>query len=230
MEMMNLRAWFDHEKNDLKNDFYAYPKRKILLLTLGVFLLLGTLFRLWLLVSYKTISSWDDWLISQARSFQTPFLDKFFSFLTIFGSGYFMIVAFLILALFLFRKRRKKAAVTVFFTLIGSGFLVFLFKGMFGRPRPFGCFSGSDCFSFPSGHTTLSFYFYGILFYLMLRFTRVSRITFWLLGLGLLFLIILVAFSRIYLGFHFPTDVVSGFLLGGIFLLIAAILIDFFYQ
>ena len=51
-----------------------------------------------------------------------------------------------------------------------------------------------------------------------------------ILGITLFFLISLISLSRIYLGYHFPTDILGGFLLGGVFLLIAAILIDFLYQ
>jgi len=227
---MSFKNWVNQEKKDLKNGFYSYPKRKILFLVLGVFLLLGAIFRLWLVISFETVSLWDNLAVHQIKQFRTPFLDRFFSFLTIFGSGYFIIGAFLILAIFLARQRRRKAAVAVFLTLVGSGLLLYLFKDFFSRPRPFGCLSSKDCFSFPSGHATIAFYFYGMLFYLIVRFIKLKKIAVWLLGLGLTILIFLVALSRIYLGYHFPTDIIGGFLLGGVFLLVVAILVDFFYQ
>jgi len=48
--------------------------------------------------------------------------------------------------------------------------------------------------------------------------------------LGVSVLVILIAVSRLYLGFHFLTDIVAGFLLGGICWLTAAIAIDLFYK
>jgi len=227
---MKFKAWLKEQEEGLKNDFYHYPRRKILFLILGIFILLFSLFRLWLLVSLKTVWQWDFWVVSQAEIFRNPFLDGFFYLLTNLGSSFFIIGAFLVLAIFLSKTRKRKAAAAVLFTLAGSGLLIFLFKDMFARPRPFGCFYDRDCFSFPSGHAAISFYFYGLLFYLLTRFVKLKKMTVVVLGITLFFLISLISLSRVYLGYHFPTDILGGFLLGGVFLLIAAILVDFLYQ
>lgn len=230
LKKINIKSWVDREKKDLKDGFYLYPKRKFLFLFLGVFLLFFYIFRLWTATSFRRVRYWDNLIVLQMDQLRTPFLDSLFSFLTNFGSGYFIIGVFLILAIFLVKQRKRKATAAVLLTLVGSEFFIYLFKDFFARPRPFGCLSGKDCFSFPSGHATIAFYFYGLLFYLLIRFIKLKKTTFWILGLILGFLILLVAISRIYLGYHYPTDIMGGFLLGGIFLLIAAILIDFFYQ
>ena len=230
---MTLRIWFDGEKKDLSDGFSSYPKRRILFLFLGISLLLWALFRLWLAINIKTVAYWDHFVLTQIRQIKEPVLDRFFSFLTNFGSGFFVVVAFLVLAIFLFRKRRKRAAITVLFTLSGSALVGKFLNSFFGRPRPFGCIPGilgESCFSFPSGHALASFYFYGMLFYLIVRFAKLKKAV--LLSLGLIFatLIFLIGLSRIYLGFHFPSDILAGFLLGGIWLLVGIVLIDFFYQ
>lgn len=227
---MNFKEWLDEERISLRNDFYSYPRRKILFLILGVFVLVFSIFRLWLVVSFERIVYWDNLIVNGISNLRRPFLDIFFHYSTHLGSAYFIAVLFLILVFFLFRKRMKRAAAAVFLTLLGSALFIFAFKDIFGRSRPFGCFSDRDCFSFPSGHVTISFYFYTMLFYLLTRFIRLKKITVCLIGLVLFFLIVLVAFSRIYLGYHFLTDVMGGFLLGGVFLLLAAILVDFLYQ
>lgn len=227
---MKFKDWLKEQEKNLKNDFYHYPRRKILFLILGIFILLFSLFRLWLLVSSKIVWQWDFWVVSQTEIFRNHFLDRFFYFVTNLGSSYFIIGAFLILAIFLSKTRRRKAAAAVLFTLAGSALLIFLFKDMFARPRPFGCFYDRDCFSFPSGHATISFYFYGLLFYLLTRFIKLKKMTVAVLFIALFLLVSLISLSRIYLGYHFPTDILGGFLLGGVLLLIAAILVDFLYQ
>ena len=228
--MFDFKNWLKIEKNGLKNDFYAYPKRKILWIILGVSLLFATIFRLWTIVSFQTIIQWDTWLVNQIAQFRNSNLDGFFLVLTNFASEYFIIASFLILAIFLAKRRRRKAAFAVFLTLIGSSFFIWFFKNFFSRPRPFGCLTGSDCFSFPSGHATIALYFYGLLFYLIGRFIKIKKTTAFSLGSFFSLLVFLIALSRIYLGYHFLTDVVACFLLGGIFLLIAALMIDFLYQ
>lgn len=228
--MTGFKNWFKQEKNGLKNDFYAYPKEKILWIILGITLLFLALFRLWTVISFQRMAQWDIWLVGQVEQFRSSILDIFFLFLSNLASFYFIIVVFLILAVVLIQKKRKKAAFTVFLTLVGSGFFIWLFKNLFSRSRPFGCLSGRDCFSFPSGHATIAFYFYGMLFNLITRFVKLRKRYVLVLAMVFGFLVFLVALSRIYLGYHFLTDIVGGFLLGGVFLLISALMIDFLYQ
>jgi undecaprenyl-diphosphatase len=228
--MFDFKNWFKQEKNGLKNDFYSYPKRKFLFLILVIFLIFSAFFKLWSATSSQRVIFWDNLIVSQTKQIRNPFLDDFFLAVTGLGSLYFIAFAFLILTFFLIRKKRKKAATAVFLTLISSAFLIYLFKNIFGRPRPFECPFAKDCFSFPSGHATIAFYFYGMLFNLTTRFVKLRKRYVWLLGAILAFLIFLVASSRLYLGYHFLTDILGGFLLGGVFLLMVSILIDFLYQ
>lgn len=222
-----FKNWLNWELKDLLADFYTYPKRKILFLFLGVFGGFWAFFKSWRAVDAGVLMSFDSLALERVAAMRTPFLDGLFSLITQFGSRYFIALAFLILAVFLFARRRRRAAATVALTILGSGLAVYLFKESFNRLRPDGC--PLDDPSFPSWHAALSFYFYGTLFSLATRFVKMKWRNVLILGLGLGLLVLSVAFSRIYLGCHYPSDILGGFILGGIWVLIAAILIDFLY-
>lgn len=103
--------------------------------------------------------------------------------------------------------------------LVGGEVLNFLLKGVFARPRP--TFSDPLAtalyYSFPSGHAMMSLVAYGMLGYFLYRRLRQrwARVA---VSVGLIVLILLIGFSRIYLGVHYLSDVLAGFLVGGIWL------------
>ncbi len=98
--------------------------------------------------------------------------------------------------------------------LVGAVWLTYFLKGVLKdfvcRPRPENVCSG---FSFPSGHSSVTMCFYGILIYLVLRYVHES---FWRYFLVTLFSvwIFLVGLSRMWLGAHFLSDVIAGMFLG----------------
>src|SRR5579885_192244 len=107
--------------------------------------------------------------------------------------------------------------------VVGSGaaLLAQPFKLLLARPRPTAdavrVASALPDSSFPSGHTLLYVGFYGFLFYLAytrLRRSRVRTLLLWTLG-GL---IVLVGPSRVYLGHHWPSDVLASYALGLVYL------------
>ena len=73
-------------------------------------------------------------------------------------------------------------------------------------------------FSFPSGHATAAVAFYGVVFYLLIRNAKRLKSKFALLTTGFVFILI-IGFSRMYLGEHYLSDVVGGYLLGFLWLL-----------
>src|SRR5215204_2041726 len=94
----------------------------------------------------------------------------------------------------------------------GGVFLTTVLKAVFQRARPGLVDSGytASFYSFPSGHATVAVGFYGaltlILAYRLRGFAR------WAVVVGGVSLVLLIGFSRIYLGVHYPTDVLAGYL------------------
>ena len=105
-------------------------------------------------------------------------------------------------------KRYMKAFLLIFFTQ-ASFVVTDLIKNFVCRERP--CvYSG---FSFPSGHSSTTMCFYGILIYLVLHYAKSD---FWRYFLTILFggWIFMVGISRLWLGVHYPVDVIAGMFLG----------------
>ena len=118
----------------------------------------------------------------------------------------------LIVLLILFKYYRKAA----FTFLAGAGGLILigLTKVLFKRPRPQYPLEVIETgYSFPSGHATFSFIFYGTLAYFvwLSHFPKSIKL---LLMLFLLGLSVSIGVSRIYLMVHYPSDVLAGFCLG----------------
>ncbi len=163
---------------------------------------------------------------------------------TDFGSPYLIILALLSLVIGGFvvwqSRRYERAGVLVAvidviaptFTAGSALVLLELVKAIVNRPRPCSA-PGVPCFfhplvaetgpSFPSGHVMGAVAFYGMVAYLLLRSPQLHMLV--KLGIALLTVILVgaIAYSRIYLGVHFPTDVIGSFLLGLAWLLSVAI-------
>jgi membrane-associated phospholipid phosphatase len=124
-------------------------------------------------------------------------------FLTIFGIGIF--VAFWLL-------KRYRAAALFAITMLGASILLNTLKFVFRRARPEPFFETAlpASYSFPSGHSLLSFCFYGVLAAILTA--RIERRSFQaIIWLCAFLLIALIGLSRVYLGVHYPSDVLAGY-------------------
>ncbi|GAA8075838.1 phosphatase PAP2 family protein [Helicobacter pylori] len=126
-------------------------------------------------------------------------------------------IALLISLWFGFQKRIA-LALWFFFSILLGEITLKLLKHFVARPRPatngeLGELAFAHGFSFPSGHALASALFYGSLA-LLLCYSNANHRTKTIGAVVLLFWIFLMAYDRVYLGVHYPSDVLGGFLLG----------------
>lgn len=138
--------------------------------------------------------------------------------ITFFGSGL-MISTLTVLVVIILGLRQKWEDVKyLIFVTAAAGVTEVIMKWLVHRPRPVEVFANTlpNSFSFPSGHTI-----YGTTFYLAIALILApnikpsSRIMVWLTAIAL---VLLIGASRIFLGVHYFSDVVGGFLVAGFWL------------
>ena len=136
--------------------------------------------------------------------------------------GSFTVLGFIlcVTVLYFVMSRRPRTAAFVGFSVVGGTILSSLLKELFDRPRP-DMAEAARVFtaSFPSGHATMSAVVFLTLGLLLAEATSRRRLQAFFVGLGI-FMTIAIGVSRVYLGVHFPTDVIAGWALGGAWALV----------
>lgn len=155
-------------------------------------------------------------IVEDRNSFLTPF----FIGITELGGVPFSVLFVIVVSLYLLvkTKRRDLAIWYILTVALGAGLLNQAFKFLFRRPRPtIEHLVEQGGYSFPSGHSMGSMILYGALVFLIIQLAR-KRIIKWIALVCAAGLIFLIGLSRIYLGVHFPSDVIGGFSLGAAWL------------
>ncbi len=155
---------------------------------------------------YLRQNEWLTWL----AGFRTEGLNHFFRFLNFFDTNYF----YFLLVPVIWVGFSWRWGSRIFFLLIIAGFLNYFFKNLFGQPRPFVYLPNIELiplrsFGFPSGGAQSSLLLGGLV------------IHYWKGNKGLivgLSYLVLISFSRIYLGVHYFTDLIGGWILGALLL------------
>jgi undecaprenyl-diphosphatase len=189
-----------------KSKMFALGLMLIVFLTIG-FMVKGT--NEGILFDVKVM----DYIHSKTNQLLLGFM-KFISFI---GSEKFLIPTIAIIVLYNLIKKKNYIPKLLVLSTLGSYLLNFLLKQFFQRSRPFDYFLvNQGGLSYPSGHSMVTMTLYSTIAFLLAKKTEKD----WekrLIHLLSLVIICLMGISRLYLGVHWPTDVIGGYLMGYIF-------------
>jgi undecaprenyl-diphosphatase len=179
------------------------PIRKIF-----VSLIIYGFFLIFLVLFLNNIISFDVYFFFAINNLANPYLLLFFNLITYLGSSIFWILLIILSWL----KKEKKLSLHLFYAFILDTVSLLVLKNLFLRPRPLEAIQNIEFEgpSFPSGHSERAFSGAVVL----ANYYKKYRILFYILA-------ILVSFSRIYIGLHYPIDVVIGSINGIILSMVA---------
>jgi len=161
-------------------------------------------------------------------SLRGVFFNYFFFLITWLGSWQVIFGLLILISLIFILYKKKELIFPLIVSILGSGIMVLIIKYIVNRARPGGDIAlyTEQLASFPSSHAALIFILFSFLIYcswrLHFRFNfKISLIIKIIATLVFGSVILLVGFSRLYLGVHFLSDVLAGYLTGLLWLLIA---------
>lgn len=169
------------------------------------------------LVTNNQTGDFDSLVYDIVTFSKTDFLTGFYKFITFFASE--IMVVFISLA-FLLVFKNKRYGLFVFLNVVNIVVLNIILKLIFMRDRPYDLMIINETgYSFPSGHAMAALGFYGFIIYLIWHFNlgKSAKIIFTIL---LAILIVLIGVSRIYLGVHYASDVLAGYMISTIYLIL----------
>jgi membrane-associated phospholipid phosphatase len=205
-------------QNQVKAErFLGYGLLEMLVASALLFLFASLAEDVW----FKEPFAWDAPIMLAIHSFSNPLLNKLMLLITQMGEIGAVLIA-VILGIFFIIKHQKINLISLIVIFGGAVVLNTLMKTFFSRPRPevFPPLTHALGFSFPSGHVAASTALYGFL--AILLWQNHHRI--WAILVGMW--IPIVAFSRVYLGVHYPSDVLGAFAFTSVWLLLIFVIRD----
>ncbi len=166
----------------------------------------------------KETFAFDTSILLALWSLHTPLRDRIMFGFTCLGEPNLLLAICLSLGLVLLARKHRSEAATIALAGVGAIGLNIFLKKLFARDRPQLWERVVDVrfYSFPSGHAMISMVIYGLLGYFLA--SRFPRQKWWIYSLTVV-LIAGIGFSRLYLGVHWPTDIVAGYTAGLVWLI-----------
>jgi len=170
---------------------------------------------------YHELGTFDKVVTQFIQSYTVNELTRVAILITQVGSPSFDIIVMVIVGGYLmFRLKQTWEALVLAISLAGGELLNYALKNIFHRARPdIQHLVNAGGYSFPSDHAMVSATFYGMLGYLVWLNLHERNKTSWHFIVVTVIFIAAIGVSRIYLGVHFPSDVVAGFAAGGVWLI-----------
>ncbi|MBI5005281.1 MAG: phosphatase PAP2 family protein [Candidatus Lloydbacteria bacterium] len=182
------------------------------------------------------LSELGNWILSiDARvehffaAARDPFWTQFFSTVGLLGKWHIVLWILLAVSLALWLLDKRVFIIPLLISVSGAELLTGTLKNIIARPRPEMAKVVENSFAFPSGHATVAVALYGFLAYILFRMcrTRKEKIV---VSAAAVFIILLIGFSRLYLGVHYVSDVIAGYLVGALWLSIGMCLTEHFLE
>lgn len=196
--------------NFRKKTYMAIILLSILTLTLLFFIKLSE--EIW---SKGLVVNFDNLISSWVYTFRTPFLTDVMKFITSLASINIIFPLFCLLVILFIIVKRKRYIIPLFLTVLGNSIFVEVVKMIFARARPLisNTLVFESTYSYPSGHSLIAITIVGLIVIYLFIELKSNLLKMISLILGII-VILLVGFSRIYLGAHWPSDVLGSFLIG----------------
>ncbi|WP_116125314.1 phosphatase PAP2 family protein [Lewinella sp. IMCC34183] len=206
-----LRRLYTYLNRDKRLAFYVIAGLLVGFLLLTIF------------VQLMGVTYVDVHFSEELQEHRNPILNALMKATSWFGDGYMPGIAVGGAAFILYLIHARREAGFTLLTLL-SGIVVYGLKIAVNRPRPTAdlveVVTNAKFQSFPSGHVTFYVTFFGFLVFLMARMNWKADALRWTIGLFSLALLLAVPFSRVYLGAHWFTDVLAGFFVGLVCLMV----------
>ncbi len=204
---------------------YIHPRLVTLIATIGIVGIFSCLLILFVVAKLaeevldRESFAFDKTFLLWLHQFANPNLDNLMLFITNLGNPTTVVIVALVTLFLLWWQRYREEAKIFVLACLGGLILNSGLKLFFSKPRPklWHSLISETSFSFPSGHALGSMVLYGFIAYLLaIHYPRFSAIIYVLAVI----IIAAIGISRLYLGVHWPTDIIAGYGVGFLWLMI----------
>jgi len=164
------------------------------------------------------LNSFDQQLATIFVALRSEWGIKIFTAISFLGNYQFLVPFILLITILLYIKKKNIFIFPLVLVIAGAEIITFLGKIWLYRARPLSAVFLESGFSFPSGHATAAIAFYGFLAYVLIKVLKERYKC--LIIISAVLLAFLIGLSRLYLGVHYFSDVITGYLVGLVALLI----------